>query len=227
MALGTTISVLETLRTKNSFMIKLFCEPMNLKIENVEKSLSSFFHGPMSELVPWDMAKKITENEKLLQLSMHQMHGAKTENVVISEQIADYIWETWHASKIAYDPVATEREVTPEQYWILRLLYNSGSMRVKDIATHIGTTSSPVTISVKRLERENLVKRQRSKVDERVVTVRLTRRGKERFESWRQRRRKVLSGFFDALSEKEKTTLACLLSKLVLAISEKSAGAQE
>jgi MarR family transcriptional regulator, organic hydroperoxide resistance regulator len=105
-------------------------------------------------------------------------------------------------------------EVTQEQYWILRFLYNSGSQRVKDIASHIGTTPSPVTISVKRLERENLVKRERSTRDERVVTVHLTRQGKDRFEAWRQRRRKVLSAVFDSLNEREKNSLVSLLSKV-------------
>jgi DNA-binding MarR family transcriptional regulator len=133
----------------------------------------------------------------------------------VSEKIADYIWEIWRTSKTASHPVRVG-EVTPEQYWILRFLYNAGSQRVKDIASYIGTTPSPVTISVKRLERQNLVRRERNSQDERVVTVHLTKQGKERFEIWRLRRRKAISRVFDSLNSTEKKSLLGLLQKVAL-----------
>jgi len=133
----------------------------------------------------------------------------------VSEKIADYIWEIWRASKTASHPVRVG-EVTPEQYWILRFLHNEGSQRVKDIASYIGTTPSPVTISVKRLERQSLVKRERNAKDERVVTVHLTKQGRGRFETWRLRRRKAISGVFDSLNSTEKKSLLGLLQKVAL-----------
>lgn len=90
---------------------------------------------------------------------------------------------------------------------------------MKDIAAYIGTTASPVTISVKRLERQNLVKRERNAKDERVVTVKLTKEGKERFEMWRLRRREAISVVFDPLNQKEKISLLGLLKKVSLSNS--------
>jgi len=136
------------------------------------------------------------------------------KHLLISERIADSIWEIWRSSRTVSHPVRVG-EVTPEQYWILRLLYNEGPQRITDIASHIGTTSSPVTISVKRLERENLVRRERSTADERVVKVQLTKHGKDQFELWRLRRRKALSKIFDPLDEKEKNSLLALLIRVV------------
>ena len=136
------------------------------------------------------------------------------KHFLISEKIADSIWEIWRASKTASHPVRAG-EVTPEQYWILRLLYNEGPQRITDIASHIGTTSSPVTISVKRLEREGLVRRKRSTADERVVKVQLTKHGRDQFELWRLRRRKALSKIFDPLDENEKNSLLALLIKVI------------
>jgi DNA-binding MarR family transcriptional regulator len=137
----------------------------------------------------------------------------RTEDV--SEKIADLIWEIWRASKAVSHPVRIG-EVTPEQYSILRFLNTNGPQRVKDIAAYIGTTASPVTISVKRLEKQNLVKRERNSIDERVVTVQLTEEGRARFDMWRLRRREAISGLFESLTQKEKSTLLSLLQKVAL-----------
>ena len=133
----------------------------------------------------------------------------------VTEKIADLIQEIWRTSKSVSHPVRIG-EVTPEQYSILRFLNTNGPQRVKDIASYIGTTASPVTISVKRLERQNLVKRERSSEEERVVSVQLTKEGKERFEMWRLRRREAISGVFESLSQKEKLSLLALLQKVSL-----------
>lgn len=143
----------------------------------------------------------------------------REEEESVSEKIADLIWEIWRASRAASHPVRIG-EVTPEQYWILRFLDSNGPQRVKDIAGHIGTTASPVTISVKRLEKRNLVKRERNvATDERVVIVKLTKEGKERFEMWSLRRREAISGIFESLNQKQKLALLELLQKVSLSIN--------
>ncbi len=143
-----------------------------------------------------------------------QIHGSGD---IVSEHIADAIWEIWIASRNVSSPIKAG-EVTPEQYWILRLLYLEGPQRVKDIASHIGTTPSPVTISMKRLERQDLVKRVRSTRDERVVTVELTKHGRKQFELWRERRRKSLQSIFDILKDREKQLLVGLMSKVTASL---------
>ena len=148
-----------------------------------------------------------------MDLTSNLQHDREVESV--SEKIADLIWEIWRVSKTASHPVWVG-EVTPEQYSILRFLSANGPQRVKDIATYIGTTASPVTISVKRLERQSLVKRKRNTKDERVVIVQLTEEGKERFEMWRLRRREAISRIFESLNQKEKLSLLGLLKKVSL-----------
>jgi len=157
----------------------------------------------------------------MLHMSKLQRAESIQNHFLISERIADSIWEIWRTSKTASHPVGAG-EVTSEQYWILRLLYTSGAQRISDIASNIGITASPVTISVKRLERDNLVKRERSTVDERVVRVQLTKHGRDQFELWRLRRRKALSRIFDALDESEKISLLALLNKVIVPRSDAS-----
>ncbi|MGI0078855.1 MAG: MarR family winged helix-turn-helix transcriptional regulator [Nitrososphaerales archaeon] len=136
------------------------------------------------------------------------------KELVLAETIAAGIHDIWRSARIM-EPFVRAEKITLEQYWILRLLYETGPCRIKDIAARIGTTSSPVTISVKRLERRSFLKRERSTKDERVVSVRLTGYGRTVFESWRKKRRKSLSRLFDSLDRIEKRTLLKLLEKVV------------
>lgn len=145
-----------------------------------------------------------------------QMKSQYTGNSesLLAERIADDVWELWRISRATAHPVKSGR-ITPEKYWILRLLYKSGAHRIKDIASKLGTTSSPVTISVKKLEAENLVSRNRGSDDERVVMVDLTKHGRQQFELWRRERIDALAHLFNSLTQEEKKVLHTLLRKAV------------
>ena len=108
-----------------------------------------------------------------------------------------------------------ESGVTIEQYWMLRLLHDTGPRPIKDVASEMGTTHSPVSISAKHLEQLGLVRRERNTTDERVVTVRLTHRGRTLFEGWRKGRRRALSLLFGSLNKKERVALLGLLDRLL------------
>ncbi|GEM_PF-1628336 len=156
------------------------------------------------------------DDETLSQTQL--LKEARSESaLVLSEQITSSIHEIWRIARTRAEQLRSESsKVGLQQYWILRFLYESGPQRIKDIAKKIGTTSSPVTISVKRLESEKLVSRSRSKKDERVVTVSLTPRGRRTFEHLREQRRRDVSLFFDSLNDGEKRQLLNLLSKVVV-----------
>jgi DNA-binding MarR family transcriptional regulator len=147
-------------------------------------------------------------------LSKLQAEAGEEEGLLLNDQIASSVREIWRLARIMTSS-AREDKVGIEQYWILRLLYESGAQRIKDIAEHLGTTSSPVTISVKRLAHAKLVSRERNKKDERVVTVGLTQKGRHVFETWRRERRKALSSLFDPLDVKERNQLLSLLEKVL------------
>jgi MarR family transcriptional regulator, organic hydroperoxide resistance regulator len=131
---------------------------------------------------------------------------------LMNDQIASSVREIWRLARVM---TAKEDKVGIEQYWILRFLYESGDKRIKDIAAHLGTTSSPVTISVKRLAQGKLVTRERSKKDERVVTVALTQKGKRVFEDWRKARTKALSSLFEPLDANERNQFLSLIQKVL------------
>jgi DNA-binding MarR family transcriptional regulator len=150
----------------------------------------------------------------------------ETEPRILAEKIAASIHNIWRSTR-NMEPFVKAEKITIEQYWILRILYESGPMRIKDIASRIGTTSSPATISVKRLERRGFLLRKRSTKDERVVIVQLMRRGRSVYETWRNKRRKSLSLLFDSLDLKEKQSLLKLLQKVEGSIFDTSGGSSE
>ena len=155
---------------------------------------------------------------------MSETQFDSTKQGLLTERIATDVRDIWRAAKAMSNPSQTTK-ITIEQYWVLRTLNDGGPMRIKDLASQIGVaSSSPITISVKRLEQRKLVRRERGKDDERVVTVTLTDRGRGVYESWRNERRKALSSLFESLSEREKETLLRLLDKVAISLARSTDG---
>lgn len=128
-----------------------------------------------------------------------------------AESIGDLIpvlWQRWRSGS----PVK-KGAITREQYWILRMLSERGRMKIKDLASTIGCTAGSASVAVKRLEKAKLVRRERGKKDERVVTVTLARRGAEKLDSWKQEQLASMSALFERLSAEEKRALRSLLEK--------------
>ena len=69
-------------------------------------------------------------------------------------------------------------QVSTSQLVCLFALYEYGPMPPSQIAKHIMVNSSTVTGIIDRLEKKDLVKRVRSSLDRRVITINLTEAGK-------------------------------------------------
>jgi len=122
------------------------------------------------------------------------------------------LWQRWRAAS----PVR-RGAITREQYWVLRTLSERGEMKIKDLAYSIGCTPGSASVSVKRLEKAGLVRRSRSKADERVVTVTLARKGAESLDAWERLQLASMAEVFEALTPEERRTLHTLLGKALRA----------
>lgn len=76
-----------------------------------------------------------------------------------------------------YRPILDELGITYTQYLVLLVLWEHNESTVKEISEMLDLDSGTLTPLLKRMESMNLVKRQRSSVDERVVIVRITEEG--------------------------------------------------
>jgi DNA-binding MarR family transcriptional regulator len=111
-------------------------------------------------------------------------------------------------------------EITPEQFWLLRLLGRQGPSSIGELAGALGIMSSSVTAACKRLEGAGLVRRERQAGDERVVMVSLTERGEEQIAHWRRARREALARLLAPLDEEEQTQLQRLIERVLAAAEE-------
>ena len=77
----------------------------------------------------------------------------------------------------------TMGELTVSQFGVLESLYHLGPMRQGEICAKLLKSGGNITHVVDNLERQGLVRRERSASDRRVVTVDLTPKGQDLIES--------------------------------------------
>ena len=78
-----------------------------------------------------------------------------------------------------YGPLLEELSLTYPQYLVMLVLWEHGSVPIKDIGFALQLDYGTLTPLIKRLESAGLVHRERSPQDERTVQVSLTERGSE------------------------------------------------
>ena len=113
-------------------------------------------------------------------------------------------------------------EMTPEQYWLLRVLNRTGPLSIGELANELGIAMSSATSACKRLEKAGLLTRERRVDDERIVQVALTEQGRSQIEIWRQRKREALAQFLSVLDEREQQEFQRMLERVL-----EAAGAHE
>ena len=131
-----------------------------------------------------------------------------------TEQLAEDLIALWRLLRNLSHPVR-RAEITPEQYWLLRLLNRSESLSISELANQLDIAISSATISCQRLEKAGLLTRTRQADDERVVRVALTETGLARIDAWRQRKREALTRMLNVLDEPEQQTLQDLIERVL------------
>lgn len=115
------------------------------------------------------------------------------------------------------DPVAAaveDLDVTPAQLHILLWLGNDGVLTMGDLARRVAVTLKTMTGVVDRLERDQLVRRERDPADRRVVHVRLARRGEELYRRIDDGIAKKLAGLLSLLDAGDRLALVRMVEKL-------------
>lgn len=78
-----------------------------------------------------------------------------------------------------YQPFLDRLGITYPQYLVLMILWQEDGVPVNDIAKKLILNTNTITPLLKRMEKEGIIKRKRSKEDERKVIVQLTPKGRD------------------------------------------------
>ncbi|MBT33238.1 MAG: MarR family transcriptional regulator [Thalassobius sp.] len=78
-----------------------------------------------------------------------------------------------------YTPFLEKLDITYPQYLVLLVLWKEDQITVSDISEQLYLESNTLTPLLKRMEKKELICRERSKEDERKVVIALTRKGQE------------------------------------------------
>lgn len=103
--------------------------------------------------------------------------------IPLDDHLCFSLYATSRAIQKLYHDGLSKNGLTYPQYLVLVSLYQYKELSVKDLGTQLSLDSGTLTPLLKRMESDNLVIRQRSKSDERVVNVCLTEKGKKKREA--------------------------------------------
>jgi len=106
--------------------------------------------------------------------------------------------------------------LTISQFGVLEALLHKGPLCQRDIATKILKSTGNITLVIDNLEKQGLVRRERSTDDRRYFTVSLTEPGKQLIDSAFATVESAIIAEMGALTEAEQDTLGLLCKKLGL-----------
>lgn len=116
------------------------------------------------------------------------------------------------------DSYASLLKLTGQQYTLLlciRLLCDAGTVNIRTIADHLRVSGSYITVETKVLEQLNLVQRERTSQDRRLVSLSLTSRGIALLDSIASLRQRVNDVEFGCLTKQEFKLLVPIVERLI------------
>jgi DNA-binding MarR family transcriptional regulator len=90
---------------------------------------------------------------------------------------------------------------------MLFMLHNLRKIKMGELAEKLSIPTSTMTEIASRLERNGMIRKERSKEDGRIVFVSLTRKGIDTVNRWRRRRKEALRRMMERMSEEDREML--------------------
>lgn len=101
------------------------------------------------------------------------------EQLKLSNQVCFPIYAASRLITRAYQPLLDKLGLTYPQYLVLMILWEKDRVSVNEITNKLILNTNTVTPLLKRMEKQELITRQRSEVDERRIIVSLTEKGQK------------------------------------------------
>ena len=102
----------------------------------------------------------------------------KTDTLLqLNNQLCFPLYAASRAVTKLYHPLLEKLDITYPQYLILLVLWEDDALTVNEIGKKLMLETNTLTPLLKRMEAKSIVKRTRSKIDERQVIIKLTDKG--------------------------------------------------
>ncbi len=108
----------------------------------------------------------------------HKAGAGSCDELLLDNQLCFALYSTSLMMTKVYKPLLQELNLTYPQYLAMLVLWERDGLTVGEVSTRMLTDPGSLTPLLKRLEVEGLIRRTRSKEDERVVLLTLTEQGK-------------------------------------------------
>lgn len=105
--------------------------------------------------------------------------SSRADALRLDDQLCFALYAASRALTRAYAPLLEPLGVTYPQYLVMLVLWEEDGVTMRRLGERLELDSGTLTPLLKRLERQRLVRRRRSDVDERVVHVHLTAAGRD------------------------------------------------
>ncbi|MEV6190585.1 MarR family winged helix-turn-helix transcriptional regulator [Streptomyces albidoflavus] len=99
---------------------------------------------------------------------------AAAGSLLLQDQLCFALYAASRTVTTRYRPLLDELGLTYPQYLVMLVLWEQGSVSVRELGTALQLESSTLSPLLKRLEAGGLIRRERRAEDERSVAVRLT-----------------------------------------------------
>jgi DNA-binding MarR family transcriptional regulator len=101
------------------------------------------------------------------------------QQLQLSRQICFPLYSASRLITKAYKPYLDEMGITYPQYLVLMVLWENDNLTVNQISEKLLLNTNTISPLLKRMEKSELIERNRSSEDERIVIVNLTETGKQ------------------------------------------------
>ncbi|WP_323703105.1 MarR family transcriptional regulator [Mammaliicoccus sp. Dog046] len=136
------------------------------------------------------------------------------DNLSIQKQLCFNLYNAQRqVNRYFSNKIFKEYQITYPQYLVLTILWDSAPVNVKKLVTDLALDTGTVSPLLKRMENIDLIKRERSELDQREVFVHLTEKSKQ----MKQELHKAPELIQDVskLNDEETEQLNTLLQKLI------------
>ena len=128
-------------------------------------------HGPAS--ARW---RAFNHDDRCIWMAQKPSAGGA---LLLGNQLCFAVYSTAHAFNRVYKPLLDRLGLTYPQYLVMLVLWERDDVPVREIGDRLLLDSGTLTPLLKRLEKAGLIKRTRSKQDERQVLISLSAEGHE------------------------------------------------